>query len=115
MPAATPTPTPSPKLTASNAFSLPSAKRCVSRRKFTIRIRRVPHVKFVSAVVKVNGTRVKTIKRKRITAPVNLIGLPKGRFKVTISARTSTGETIKGARAYHTCAPRKHASSHSKV
>lgn len=111
----TPTPTAVPEPTASQAFSLPSAKRCVSRRRFTIRIRRVPHVTFVSAVVTVNGKRVKTVKRSRITAPVNLTGLPKGRFKVTISARTSTGQTIRGTRVYRTCTPRKRASSHSKV
>jgi hypothetical protein len=64
----------------------------------------------VSAVVKVAGKRVKTIARKRISAPVNLTGLPKGTFRVSIVAKTSDGRTVTGTRTYHTCAPRRSAS-----
>lgn len=117
----TPPKTPAPaatvkpaRITAASAFTLPSAKRCVSRRHFTIRIRKLRGVTFVSAVVKVNGKRVKTVKRARISAPVDLTGLPKGRFVVTITAKASDGRTVTGTRTYHTCAP-KHASSGPKL
>ena len=71
-PATTPRAT---QLKASTVFTLPSAKTCVSRRSFRIRVRKLPGVTFVSAVVKVNGKRVKTVTRARITAPVDLKGL----------------------------------------
>ena len=99
---------PAPKSTAkaispAKAFTLPSAKACLSRRSFTIRIRRLPGVVWVSAVVKVRGKRVKTVKRSRITAPVNLKGLPEGRFSVTITATALDGRKVTGRRTYHTC------------
>lgn len=111
-PAATPTTaTPAPAapaaalapIAASKAFTLPSAKSCVSRRSFSIRVRKLPGVTFVSAVVKVNGKRVKTVSRARITAPVNLKGLPRGRFKISITATASDGRVVTGTRAYRTC------------
>src|SRR4029077_1416353 len=46
-----PAPVPAP-ISAAKAFTLPSSKVCVSRRKFTIHIRKLPGVTFISAVVK---------------------------------------------------------------
>ena len=51
----------------------------------------------------VNKKRVKTLKGKRITAGVDLRGLPKGKFTVTVSARTTDGRTVKETRKYRTC------------
>jgi hypothetical protein len=101
-----PAPVPAP-ISAAKAFTLPSSKVCVSRRKFTIRIRKLPGVTFISAVVKVRGKPVATVKRSRITAPVNLTGLPKGTFTVSIIALASDGRTVTGKRTYHTCAARR--------
>ncbi len=106
-PSAAPTPAatkPTPKpISAAKAFSLPSAKTCLSKRSFTIRIRKLAGVTWVSAAVRVHGKRVKTIKRSRITAPVNLRGLPKGRFTVAITAKAADGRVVTGKRTYHTC------------
>jgi hypothetical protein len=101
---------PPPRISAASAFTLPPAKACVSRRHFTIRIRKLRGVTFVSAVVKVNGKRVKTVKRARIIAPVNLTGLPKGRFVVSITATTSDQRRVTGTRTYRTCAPKRRSS-----
>ena len=57
----------------------------------------------MSAVVQVNGKRVKTVKGVRITAPIDLAGLPKGRFTVKITATTADGRTVTGTRKYRTC------------
>lgn len=92
-------------ISASAAFSLPAAKACISRRKFTIRVRKLPGVTFVRARVKVRNRLVKTVKRSRITAPVTLTGLPKGRYSVSITATTDDGRTVTGRRTYHTCRP----------
>ena len=116
-PSATPAPTPAPVATATPAppkkaapvtladvvRGLPSTRRCVSRRNFRIRLREPKGTNFRRATVKVNGKLVATRKGKRVTAPVDLRGLPKGRYKVEIRITTSTGRVIKGTRRYRTC------------
>jgi hypothetical protein len=88
----------------------PSNRSCVSRRHFRIRVRRQrAGVALISAAVAVNGKRVAVRKGKRLTAPVDLRGLPKGRFTVRISALTSDGRAISGTRRYRTCAPKRSA------
>ena len=93
---------------------LPSTKKCVSKRRFRIHIRQPGGIKIQTALVFVNGKRVKVFKAKffrrlRHTANVNLRGLPLGTFKVRIVVLTTKGDTLKGTRTYHTCTKkRKH-------
>jgi hypothetical protein len=107
----TPPPAKPAPLIAAKVFTLPSARSCISRRHFRIRIHKVPGVTFVSAVVKLRGKRVKTLKGRRITAPIDLRGLPKGTYRVSITAKTSDGRSVSDARTYHTCASRRSARS----
>jgi hypothetical protein len=95
-----------PAFGSGGVFVVPSNKACVSRRNFRIRIRQRGGVTLVYATVAVNGRRVAVRKGARLTAPVNLRGLPKGRFTVRISALTADGRAITGARRYRTCARR---------
>jgi alpha-tubulin suppressor-like RCC1 family protein len=92
------------------AFSLPPAKQCVSKRRFTIHVRTLPGITWVSAVIQVNGKRVKSVGRAHITALVNLAGLPKGTFVLAITAKTSDGRSVTGTRTYHTCVPKSKSS-----
>ena len=87
---------------------LPSNKKCVSRRKFRIRLRQPGGIQIQTALVFVNGKRVRTLKRKlfnklRTTAKVDLRGLPKGTFYVRIVILTTKGDTLRGTRKYRTC------------
>jgi hypothetical protein len=75
----------------------------VSRRKFRIRLRHGKDVKIVRAEVRLNGKRIAVRRGKRLTAPVDLRGLPKGRFKVTVVLRDSRGRTYRDDRRYRTC------------
>ena len=95
-------------VTGPGAAKLPS-RSCASRRKFTIRLRRPRGDRLRSAVVVVNGKRVKTIRGKRLKAPVDLRGLPKGTFRVTVTARTRKGRTLRSTRTYLTCVVRSRA------
>lgn len=81
----------------------PSNKRCVSRRKFRIRLRQPRRAKLVGATVKVNGRTVATRRGRRVTAPVDLRGLPRGRFTVSITILLDDGRIIRGTRRYRTC------------
>ena len=80
---------------------------CRSRRRIVIRVHRPRFVRIVSAKVFVGRRRVATRHGRRLTAVVDLRGLPRGRFTVTITARTATGRTITGRRRYRTCVPRR--------
>jgi hypothetical protein len=82
----------------------------VSRRRFRIRLaRRRDRRKYTAAEVSLNGKRVKTVSRSRITADINLTGLPSGRFTVQIVATLDNGSRVKARRRYRTCVPRKRA------
>jgi alpha-tubulin suppressor-like RCC1 family protein len=88
------------------AFALPPAKQCVSKRRFTIHVRTLPGITWTSAVIKIDRKRVKSVGRSHITALVNLVGLPKGTFVLSITAKASNGQAVTGTRTYHTCVPK---------
>jgi len=90
------------------ALGLPSARRCASRRRFSIRIKQIRGVTVVRASVIVAGKRV-PVRRVggRLTATVDLRGLRRGRFTVVIRATTASGKTITGRRSYRACAPKR--------
>ena len=95
-----------------SVIGLPSNKRCVSRRKFRIRIRQPGGIQIQTALVFVNGKKVrvltrKVFQRKRKVAGVNLRGLPRGTFKVRIVVLTSEGKTLRGTRTYRTCTKKR--------
>jgi trimeric autotransporter adhesin len=98
----------------SAAFSLPSAKQCVSKRKFTIHVRNLPGITWVSAVIKINHKRIKSLGRSHITALVNLGGLPKGTFVLSITAKATNGRTVTGTRTYHTCVAKRKTPTHTR-
>ncbi len=87
--------------------TLPSAKRCVSRRSFRIRLRQPKGAKLAGATVKLNGKTAATRKGARLTAPIDLRGLPKGKVNVSITIKLADGRTIRGSRTYRTCAPKR--------
>ena len=77
---------------------------CVSRRNFRIRLRVPPGTRVRSARVTVGGERVRVSYANRITAPVDLRGLPSGTVIVRIRIVTARGTVLRGARTYRTCA-----------
>ena len=81
------------KPTFGKVVGLPSNRKCASRRKFRIRIRQPGGIQIQTALVFVNGKKVRVLTRKvfqkkRKVAAVNLRGLPRGVFKVRIVVLT---------------------------
>ncbi len=100
--------TPSPAVFGSTGIlDVPSEKVCLSRRAFSIHIRRVAGLSYRKVTVYVNGHSVSVSEGARLSAPVNLRGLPKGRYVVRITILTTTGQTITGTRTYRTCVAKK--------
>jgi plastocyanin len=86
----------------------PSFKECISQRNFMIRLRGPRRALLASATVTVNGKAVPVKAaniggRRRLTAQVDLRGLPKGQYAVEIAAKTKDGRMIQGTRRYTTC------------
>jgi len=119
---ATPAPSPPPadpdagadptgELLGAQLFGLPAAKRCVSRRRLTIHIRRPSGTTYSSIAVTVNGRpklRPKGLKAKKVKTTVSLKGLPAGKVKVKITAVTTTGRRAVSTRTYKTCAAKNY-------
>lgn len=80
-------------------------RRCVSGRRLTIRLRRPKRL--VSAVVFVNGRRVKAVRGKRLKPRIVLRRVPKGRFRVDVTVKTKGGKRIHSTRRYRTCKPKR--------
>lgn len=88
---------------------LPSARRCLSRRSFRIHLKRPNGVKVRSVRISVSGRRARTISGRRLSAPIDLRGLPNGRYTVRITVRLADGTVLRGSRSYRTCTPRRRA------
>ncbi len=115
-PAAPPAPAKAAALPSfASLVTLPGTRACVSRRRFSIRLR-VPRGSTVtSAEVKVNGKRVAVRRGARLRSVVNLTKLPKGRFRVQITMKLADGRTVKGTRAYRTCAVKRRSGAAPRV
>lgn len=81
----------------------PSTKRCLSRRKFSIRLAVPTGVTVSKATVFVSGKRVVVRRGKKLLSAIDLKGLPKGRYTVKIEIVTSDGTKLKATRKYRTC------------
>ena len=89
-------------------LGLPSSKMCLSRRKFIAHPRAPKGTKLVAVEVLING---KVKSRGKLTShhtTINLIGLPKGTFKVSMVVTSSKGKKYADIRTFHTCVPKKH-------
>jgi hypothetical protein len=107
-PRATPSPPPVPAPVAiTKLATLPSPKACVSRRRFPIRLRGVKANKIVRAQIKLNRKQVRNLTGKALGLPIDLRGLPKGRFTVEIVTTDSAGKRLVGKRTYRTCIAKK--------
>jgi hypothetical protein len=81
------------------------ARPCVSRRRLTIHLHPGAGQRLRSVTVAVNGKPVRILHGSRSRVPINLAGLPRGRFRVTVTAVTTTGQRLTVTRHYRTCRP----------
>ena len=88
---------------------------CQSARRFTIRIRDRRARLVRSADVRVAGRRVAVLRRRsdrRLVAVIDVRGLPRGTYKVVITARLLDGRRLRWVRSYRTCANKLPPSNH---
>jgi hypothetical protein len=92
---------------SAGVVSAPSNKVCLSHRAFTIHVRQLAGLTYKSVTVELNGHKLSVTRGAKITAPINLRGLPKGAYTIRITVLTTTGKKITGTRTYHTCRPHR--------
>jgi len=81
---------------------------CFSRRRFRIRLRAPKGDRLTRATIYVNGKKRRTLRGKALRrSRVDLLGLPRGQFTVTIQVRTKKGKKLRQVRKYRTCVKRK--------
>lgn len=95
-----------PALKATSVISIPLAKRCLSRRHMTVRLRTPRGTLISRAVIKVAGRTVVNFRPARATTPVGLRGLPRGRYTVVITVSFADGRVVRQTRRYRTCTPK---------
>jgi hypothetical protein len=99
-----PTPATSGAAGFERAVTLPSARRCVSRRRFRIHLRDPKNDPLREVVVTLRGRRLRVLRHgDRFASTVDLRGLPPGTFTVRIKLTTVLGHTLHGSRRFHTC------------
>jgi hypothetical protein len=69
-------------------------------------VRHPPPLVYRRVTVELNHRQLDVIRERRISADIDLRGLPKGLYTVKISVVTTTGQRISGTRAYDVCAPK---------
>ena len=90
------------------SFTVCGVSKCASRLKFWMPIRRVSGDAYRSATATVAGKKAKVVKRGgRLGVKVNLVGKPKGAYKVRVTAVTESGRTVKRSRTIRTCGLKK--------
>ena len=94
-----------PPAPAGGVLGEQASNGCLSDRRFKIRLRVPRGEKVRKATVLVNGKKVAVKRGKRLTAIVDLRGLPKKRYRVKITLKLEGGETVSGVRRYWTCTP----------
>jgi hypothetical protein len=89
----------------STVFQLP--RTCVSRRRITIHVRKLHGVKLVKATVTLGKKTFKVVTGKALLrSTIDLRGLPKGSYEISIKGRTSRGQILTAHRSYRTCTPK---------
>ena len=98
-------------------LGLPPAQQCLSKRTLLVHVHAPPGQQLLSVKLSLAGKVLRSetfTKGKNNKVPptlVDLRGLPKGTFTLTIVVESKAGKTYRATRTYHTCVPGKHKKS----
>ena len=102
-----PLPAPAPTPRAPHTIVMPPAPKpkssCTDRRRFRLRFKAPRGQRLRSAVVFVDGRRVKVVRGRALRRPVKLRGLRRGRARVDVTLVTAKGKRIHRSKRYRFC------------
>jgi hypothetical protein len=93
-------------------FEKSAGKKCYSKRAFAIHPKFPKGVKITGYKEYVNGALAKQGHLTNHATSVNLVGAPKGTYKVELVTFTASGSSFEDTRTFHTCVPKKHKKHH---
>jgi hypothetical protein len=110
---------PLPKLKLRNYLRFPANRRCLMRDRLRLHIHNPTNDPVAHAVVALKSGAVRrraSNKRKgaAIIATLNLVGLPPGRFMVSVHLRTVLGKKFDAKHFYTRCVKRKRRGKHAQ-
>jgi hypothetical protein len=111
---------PAPAFGPQGVFSgLPSATKCLSKRRFTINVRNRGRT-WRTVLVVLDGKSLKVREPSRRTrnhyrSLIDLRGFPKRKVVVRLTAVSTAGEVVSGKRRYHTCESFKRAPKKNRL
>jgi hypothetical protein len=79
------------------------ARRCVVKRRLVVRVRQHGRVRLKFIRVYVNGRYRKTVRNRKVSAPIVIRHVPRGKFTVKLVARTTKGRKLTAKRHYRNC------------
>jgi hypothetical protein len=95
-------------VSGSEGLTLPSAKQCLSARRFKIRLKDPKYDPFKKVTITVNGHKIATSRKgSYVVATIRLKGLPEGAFTIKVRATTVLGHHLSARRTYHICRGKK--------
>jgi hypothetical protein len=87
---------------------LPGRSRtCARRRTLAVRITRRAGVRIASATIYINGRRVRVVRGRALRRTITLHNLPRGRLRLKVVVRTTTGRRLTARRTYPACAAQR--------
>jgi sugar lactone lactonase YvrE len=92
------------RLRATDVIRMQTANGCLRKRRVRVRLVRFSGVKFASAVVRVNGRKVRTVSGRALRQPIILRKLTGRRIRVKVALKTASGRTFSLTRRYRFCA-----------
>jgi len=105
-PSGTPPVTTAPAKARRNFLGIPRARGCRVPSRVTFKVKGGRGVGLRSAVVRVAGRKVATLRGARLKRPVRL-RLPRGKVRVSVTAVTTKGKVVRASRTYKACPKRK--------
>jgi endoglycosylceramidase len=80
-----------------------SSRTCARRRSISFRIARSRGVRVASATIYLNGRRVRVVRGRALRRTITVRNLPRGKLRLKIVARTTTGRRLIARRTYPAC------------
>lgn len=96
-----------PKINPGKVIPLPKpAPGCTKKRSLSFKVKPPQGTTVTKVTVKITGHKLKTYKGKSAMSKLELRGLPKGNYSVTVKVTLNDGSTASLTRRYKTCATR---------
>jgi sugar lactone lactonase YvrE len=78
-------------------------RKCIVSRRLIVRVRQRGGVRLRTVKVYVKGKYRKTVRRRKVSAPIVITRVPLGKFKVKLVARTMRGKKLTAKKTYRVC------------